>query len=266
MTPENVADILTRDRESHPQEFIPTGSLGLDLALGGWPVGHISELSGEPDSGKSCLVDYAIANIQKTDEYVYAGVVDAHGTFNPDYAKSIGVDLSRLWVVRSLSSLPFLLMTCALVVIDPLLEVVYPPLLQGSTVLVTTELRRNLSRNLTGPVARTGQLNEISARVSLRSVLHESRRITSWKVALAAFTPPADTVEGWFDILDYGINHALEVLDYAVALGLIEKRGNWYKPLGWITQKIQGRDNTAIWLAEHPSVMLAMETQIRYNG
>jgi recombination protein RecA len=262
VTPADVSDVMTRGQIAHPQEFIPTGSLGIDLALGGgWPVGHTSELSGPPDSGKSTLVDYAIVSAQKT-PLAMAGLIDTHGTFNHEYAKRVGVDLSRLVLARSLNYLPQFLGFCSLVVVDPLLEVAHAEFLNGTTVLYTTELRRNLGRRRFGPVVRTGSLNETSACVSLRCSLPT----TTFTVETAAFGRPYARMTGKFDILDQGIYHALEVLDWAVALGAVQKKGNWYQFTGWNATKINGRGFAARWLAMHPLVLDLLETQIRYGS
>ena len=256
---------MHRDRTEHKQEFIRTGSLGLDLALGGgWPVGHISELSGPPDSGKSVLAYYAIANAQAPPDAM-AGFIDAHGTFNPDFARMVGVDLGRVVVGRSLDLLPQLLPFCALVVVDPLLTFSYTPSLQGTTVLYTTELRKNLGRYHATMHVRTGGVQEASAYVNLRASVREGVQTTTFKVEGASFTEPWQRMEGKFDILDTGIDDALEVLDWGVSLGVIKKRGNWYH-LRWGLTPIQGRDNAAVWLDDHPKILSAIENQIRHSA
>ncbi len=267
MTPADVASIMQHEPSARPQEFIQTGSLGLDLALGGgWPVGHISELSGPPDSGKSTLAYYAIANAQK-DGYSMAGLVDMHGTFNPTFAKYVGVDLDLLYIVRSLAFIPYMLKFCALVVVDPLLTYNYTPSLQGTTVLYTTEYRKNLGAYFATRTVRTGGVQNASARVALRATLREGVATTTFTVEEASFTRPApdNRMTGKFDILDTGVNHALEVLDWAAALGAgVDKRGNWYYFSSHDTS-IQGRYCAAGWLAGHPAVLRLAENVIRYS-
>lgn len=76
-------------------ECIPTGSLSLDLALGGGlPKGRIIEVYGPESSGKTTLTLHAIAEIQKTGGT--AAFIDAEHALDPSYAKRIGVDIENL--------------------------------------------------------------------------------------------------------------------------------------------------------------------------
>lgn len=76
-------------------ETIPTGSLSLDLALGGGlPKGRIIEIYGPESSGKTTLALHAIAEAQKTGGT--AAFIDAEHALDPAYAKRIGVDVENL--------------------------------------------------------------------------------------------------------------------------------------------------------------------------
>lgn len=76
-------------------ECIPTGSLSLDLALGGGlPKGRIIEIYGPESSGKTTLTLHAIAEIQK--QGGTAAFIDAEHALDPSYAKRIGVDVDNL--------------------------------------------------------------------------------------------------------------------------------------------------------------------------
>lgn len=76
-------------------ECIPTGSLSLDLALGGGlPKGRIIEIYGPESSGKTTLTLHAIAEIQK--QGGTAAFIDAEHALDPNYAKRIGVDTANL--------------------------------------------------------------------------------------------------------------------------------------------------------------------------
>lgn len=76
-------------------ETIPTGSLSLDLALGGGiPKGRIIEIYGPESSGKTTLTLHAIAQIQK--QGGTAAFIDAEHALDPSYAKRIGVDVANL--------------------------------------------------------------------------------------------------------------------------------------------------------------------------
>ncbi len=76
-------------------ETTPTGSLSLDLALGGGiPKGRIVEIYGPESSGKTTLTLHAIAEIQK--QGGTAAFIDAEHALDPSYAKRIGVDVENL--------------------------------------------------------------------------------------------------------------------------------------------------------------------------
>lgn len=78
-------------------ECIPTGSISLDLALGGGlPKGRIIEIYGPESSGKTTLALHAIAEVQKTGGT--AAFVDAEHALDPAYAKKLGVKVENLLV------------------------------------------------------------------------------------------------------------------------------------------------------------------------
>src|SRR5690242_19099548 len=77
---------------------ISTGSLSLDLALGGkgLPRGRIVEIYGEESSGKTTIALHAVANAQKAGGVV--AYIDAEHALDPVWAKKLGVDLENLLV------------------------------------------------------------------------------------------------------------------------------------------------------------------------
>ncbi len=77
-------------------ETIPSGSLGLDIALGvgGIPKGRMIEIFGPESSGKTTLALHMIAEAQKAGGT--AAFVDAEHALDPNYARAIGVDLDHL--------------------------------------------------------------------------------------------------------------------------------------------------------------------------
>ena len=81
-----------------PVEVIPTGSIGLDAALGvgGFPRGRIIEIFGPESSGKTTLAIHAIAEAQKAGGI--AAFIDAEHAFDPFYAKKLGVDTDNLFM------------------------------------------------------------------------------------------------------------------------------------------------------------------------
>ncbi len=79
-------------------EGISSGSLGLDVALGGKgiPRGRIVEIYGAESSGKTTIALHAAANVQKAGGVV--AFIDAEHALDPSWAKKIGVDLDSLLV------------------------------------------------------------------------------------------------------------------------------------------------------------------------
>src|SRR4026208_938091 len=79
-------------------EVIPTGALGVDLALGvgGIPRGRVVEFFGPESSGKTALMLHVIANAQKAGGL--AAFIDAEHALDPAYAKKLGVNLDDLLV------------------------------------------------------------------------------------------------------------------------------------------------------------------------
>ena len=79
-------------------EAIPTGALGLDIALGigGVPRGRIIEIYGPESSGKTTLALHVVAEAQKVGGE--AAFIDAEHALDPVYAKKLGVDIDNLIV------------------------------------------------------------------------------------------------------------------------------------------------------------------------
>ncbi|XLQ11652.1 MAG: recombinase RecA [cyanobacterium endosymbiont of Epithemia adnata isolate EadnSB Bon19] len=80
-------------------ETIPSGSLTLDLALGGgFPQGRVIEIYGPESSGKTTLALHAIAEVQKAGGV--AAFVDAEHALDPAYSHALGVDIKNLLVAQ----------------------------------------------------------------------------------------------------------------------------------------------------------------------
>ena len=88
--------MIMGQHEVEKVEVIPTGSLGLDLALGvgGYPRGRIVEIYGPESSGKTTLTLHAIAEAQKAGGI--AAFIDAEHAFDRFYAEKLGVDVYNL--------------------------------------------------------------------------------------------------------------------------------------------------------------------------
>ena len=79
---------------------IPTGSLGLDLALGigGYPKGRVVEIYGPESSGKTTLAIHAMAEAQKAGGI--AAFIDAEHAFDRFYAENLGVNIDELIIAQ----------------------------------------------------------------------------------------------------------------------------------------------------------------------
>ncbi|MCL2371323.1 recombinase RecA [Candidatus Saccharibacteria bacterium] len=76
-------------------ELIPSGTLSLDLALGGgYPKGRIIEIYGPESSGKTTLAMHAVSEVQKAGGS--AAFIDAEHAFDPSYARKVGIDTDKL--------------------------------------------------------------------------------------------------------------------------------------------------------------------------
>ncbi len=86
------------DESIEAVEVIPTGSIGLDAALGvgGYPRGRIIEIYGPESSGKTTLAIHAIAEAQKSGGI--AAMIDAEHAFDRFYAAKLGVDIDNLLI------------------------------------------------------------------------------------------------------------------------------------------------------------------------
>jgi recombination protein RecA len=86
------------DQKIEQIPVIPTGSLGLDLALGvgGYPRGRVIEIYGPESSGKTTLAIHAIAEAQKMGGI--AAFIDAEHAFDKFYAEKLGVDMDQMLI------------------------------------------------------------------------------------------------------------------------------------------------------------------------
>src|ERR1700685_3492212 len=86
------------EKSADDVQGIPTGSLSLDIALGGkgLPRGRICEIFGPESSGKTTVALHAVANAQKMGGV--AAFIDAEHALDPSWAKRLGVDLEALLV------------------------------------------------------------------------------------------------------------------------------------------------------------------------
>ena len=90
--------MMMNEKVDIQQEVIPTGSLGLDVALGigGLPKGRVVEIYGPESSGKTTLAIHIIAEAQKKGGM--CAIVDAEHAFDSAYAQKLGVDIDNLLI------------------------------------------------------------------------------------------------------------------------------------------------------------------------
>ena len=150
-----------------PVEGIHTGSLSLDLALGGQglPRGRVIEMFGPESSGKTTLALHAIAQAQKKGGI--AALIDAEHAFDPTWGKKLGVQLDTLLVSQPSSGEEAMQITEMLVksnavdivVIDSVAALVPKAELEGeigaSHVGLQARLMSQSMRKLTGAIAKS---------------------------------------------------------------------------------------------------------------
>ena len=90
--------VMMLDQAAMDVESIPTGSFGLDLALGvgGYPKGRIVEISGPESSGKTTLALHAVAEAQKTGGL--CAYIDTEHALDPIYAGKLGISAKDLLI------------------------------------------------------------------------------------------------------------------------------------------------------------------------
>lgn len=86
------------DKAVDEVEFIPSGSIALDdaLGIGGYPRGRVIEIYGPESSGKTTLAIHAIAEAQAKGGI--AAFIDAEHAFDSNYAQNLGVDIENLFI------------------------------------------------------------------------------------------------------------------------------------------------------------------------
>src|SRR5580765_5766352 len=90
--------MMMNERSQEPMEFVSTGSIGLDVALGigGLPRGRVVEIYGPESSGKTTIAIHVIAEAQKKGGM--CAIIDAEHAFDSSYARKLGVDVDNLLI------------------------------------------------------------------------------------------------------------------------------------------------------------------------
>jgi recombination protein RecA len=171
------------DRPDVPIEGISTGSIGLDIALGGQglPKGRIVEVFGPESSGKTTLTLHVLANAQRMGGA--CAFIDAEHALDPTYAKKLGVDTDNL-ILSQPDSGEQALEICdmlvrsnafAAIVVDSVAALVPKAELEGEMgdthVGLQARLMSQAMRKLTGSISRSGTcvifINQIREKVGV---------------------------------------------------------------------------------------------------
>jgi recombination protein RecA len=287
-------------------DSIPTGSLGLDIALGvgGIPRGRVIEIFGPESSGKTTLTLAIIASAQSHGGT--AAFVDAEHALDPVYAEKLGVKVNDLLVSQPDTGEQALEITDMLVrsgavdvvVVDSVAALTPKAEIEGEMgdqhMGLQARLMSQALRKLTGNIKRSNTIvifiNQIRMKIGVMfgnpetttggnalkfyaSVRMDIRRIgaikngeevvgsmTRVKVVKNKVAPPFRETE--FEIMyGTGISKEGELIELGVLHYLVEKSGSWYSYKG---ERIgQGKDNTRVFLQQHPEISKDIEAQIR---
>ena len=174
---------LGRDGEVAPVAVIPSGSVGLDRALGvgGYPRGRVIEVFGNESSGKTTLALHAIAQVQAMGGV--AAFVDAEHALDVTYARKLGVRIEDLLVSQPDTGEQALEITeqlvrsgaVDLVVVDSVAALVPRAEIEGEMgdahMGVQARLMSQALRKLTGAVSKSGTviffINQIRMKIGV---------------------------------------------------------------------------------------------------
>jgi recombination protein RecA len=236
LDPAEVLQLLDRAlADTNTGQAVPTGVLGLDLALGGgWPGGKVCELSGNPGTGKSTLAYHAAARAQETGTVVW---MDSGG-FDPVAAYRAGVSLDNLAISRpdnaatALSIMRYAASHAALMVLDTATGLddghLYAAALgklvgyiraDGPPVLITSNDRVN--------EATTGGFSDLLRQTApVRVRLRRVGRNTQAEVTKNGAVPPATHPIRFRIDLGY-LDWTYELVVLGLHAGVLHKRGTW---------------------------------------
>ncbi len=298
--------IMRLDGSQHIDvETIPTGSLSLDIALGGGiPKGRIIEIYGPESSGKTTLTLHAVAEVQKSGGV--AAFIDAEHALDPAYAKRLGVDIDTLLVSQpdsgeqALEIVETLVRSNAvdIVVIDSVAALVPQAEIEGDmgdshmglqarlmsqalrkltaiisrskcTVVFINQLRMKIGIMFGNPETTTGG-NALKFYASVRMDIRRTSQIKSAeevlgnrvrvKVVKNKIAPPFREAE--FDIMyNEGISREGDVLDLAIARGIMTKSGAWIAYEG--ENIAQGREAAKQYLKDNPKVLEKVGKEVK---
>ncbi|HEX8551305.1 MAG TPA: recombinase RecA [Abditibacteriaceae bacterium] len=292
------------DKTHMTVDTTPTGSLSLDVALGGGlPRGRLIEVFGAESGGKTTLALHCIAEAQKNGGI--CAFIDAEHALDPKYAQALGVDIDNLYVSQpdngeqALEIADTLIRSGSidLVVIDSVAALTPRAEIEGemgelqvggmarmmshgcrklagsagrsnTTVLFINQIREKIGVMYGSPETTPGgRALKFFASVRMRvskgeKIMNGSEQVgtrTKVRVDKNKVAPPFREVE-YDTIFGKGISKFGDILDLAIANGLIQKGGAWFT-IG--EERFQGRDNARTYLEQNPEVTDALDKEIR---
>ena len=245
-----------------PIEGISSGSLSVDLALGGkgFPRGRIIEVFGPESSGKTTLALHAVAAAQQAGGI--AAFIDAEHALDPSWAKKLGISLEKLLVSQptsgeeamQIAELQARLMSQAMRKLTGAIAK------SKTTVIFINQIREKIGVMFGSPETTPGGRAlkfYSSCRVDVRRIgqLKDGEDVVGQRVRVKIVknkvAPPFRVAE--FDMMHAnGISVEGDILDLAVAAKLIDKTGTWMR-FGE-THLGQGREKARQFLKDNPAV------------
>ena len=243
-------------------DYVPTGSLALDVALGigGLPRGRIIEIYGPESSGKTTLALHVVAEAQKKGGEV--AFVDAEHALDPTYARALGVNVEEMLIAQPDTGEQALEITEALVRSGAIGKT-------NTIVIFINQLREKVVVMYGNPEVTTGG-KALKFYASVRIDVRKTEALkngadvigahTKCKVVKNKVAPPFKVAE--FDILyGSGISKSSEIIDMAIQLDIISRSGAWFY---YGEDRIgQGKDNVRKYIESDKAFMDELEGKIR---
>src|SRR5918993_1667729 len=249
--------------ERQQVDFIPTGSIALDLALGvgGLPRGRITEIFGPESSGKTTVCQHVIAEAQRRGGI--AAFIDVEHALDPGYARACGVNVDELLVSQPDTGEQALEITETLirsggvdiVVVDSVAALVPRAEIEGemgdSFVGIQARLMSQALRKLTGAVSRSNTAlvftNQLREKIGVMFGNPE--------------TTPGGRALKFYAMYGEGISREGGLLDVGVAMDIVDKTGAWFTFAD--TRLGQGREASKEFLKTNVDVAAEIDKRIR---
>ena len=225
-------------------EVIPTGSIGLNVALGvgGYPRGRIIEIYGPESSGKTTLAIHAIAEAQK--QGGTAAFIDAEHAFDRFYAAKLGVDIDNLLISQPDNG------EQALEIADQLIRSSAIDIIVIDSVAALTpkaEIEGDMGDNKVG----------LQARLMSQALRKLTSTISKTRTCCIFINQLREKIGVMFGKFGEGISRAGEIIDLGTDLGIIKKSGSWFSYND--TKLAQGRDAAKQVILDNPELTEELE-------